>query len=89
MDKVYIANYFGKNSNILTSTAFSNYESAKNFLLSIYEEELPILLKADDILEAEHGFRMNWPPIDIAREKFDKFHNIKSYAYIEILEVHD
>lgn len=89
MKKVYIANYFGKNSNVLTSTAFSTYESAKNFLLAVYEEELPILLKTDNILEAEHGFRMNWPSVDIAREEFDKFQRIKTYAYIEILEVHD
>lgn len=89
MNKVYIANYFSNNSNTLISTAFSNYESAKNFLLTVYEEELPTLLKTDDILEAECGFRMDWPSVDIAREKFDKFHSIKSYAYIETLEVHD
>lgn len=89
MNKVYIARYIRNDRHTLTSVAFSSYESAKNFLLAAYENDLPSLLKADDVLESKFDCRINWPPIETAREKFDEFQQISVYGYIETLEVHD
>ena len=89
MNKVYIARYIKNDRHTLTFVAFSSYESAKDFLLATYEKDLPNLLKADDALESEFGCRINWPPIEIAREKFDDLQSISVYRYIETLEVYD
>lgn len=89
MNTVHIARYIRNDRHTLTSVAFSSYESAKDFLLSTYEKDLPSLLKADDALESEFNCRINWPPIETAREKFDEFQQISVYGYIETLEVHD
>lgn len=89
MNTVYIARYIRNDRHTLTSVAFSSYESAKDFLLSAYEKDLPNLLKADNALESAFGCRINWPSIEIAREKFEERQQISVYGYIETLEVHD
>ena len=33
--------------------------------------------------------RINWPPIETAREKFEERQQISVYGYVETLEVHD
>lgn len=89
MNIVYIARYIENDCHTLMSVAFSSYESAKDFLLSAYEKDLPNLLKADDNLESAFDCRINWPPIEAARERFDDRQQISMYGYIETLEVHD
>lgn len=89
MNTVYIARYIENDRHTLTSVAFSSYESAKDFLLSAYEKDLPNLLKADDNLESAFNCRINWPPIETARERFDDRQQISVYGYIETLEVYD
>ena len=89
MNMVHIVRYTRNDRHSLTSVAFRSYKSAKDFLLSAYEKDLPNLLKADDDLESAFGCRIDWPSIETAREKFEERQQISVYGYIETLEVHD
>lgn len=85
MSKVFMVKYCGFNPEIPIYTIYSNYESAKNFILNEYRKEWPNLLHNEDFLE----FHIYKSP-EKAREEFKENNGeIPCFARVIPLDVND